>query len=316
MSLASSSSKEKKDSVTSKDGHLSSLTPSSYGRRAQHNNTVCTSNSIDIYGTYRRKRDDEVCDVGSSRQHIYDLSTTDLSDKMSGVSVSYSDHPYTEQETVRLNDNPLLNRIANSLDTEYEHMKKAAKSSSPTRRISGTDTANTSTTNQYAVKPQRPKTLNVTPEHGVAGPGDTGGTTAVALASPHSGGSHRSYTTNKTFVTSHHKAFTNSNTSSSSPSPASTPSPKLVYTPVDLADINATTTTTTTADNNNKPSRSHVPHTAHRNLSNHVLVSGPSGSRSAAGTLSCYSSTPPSSTSESTGMSTKPSKTDAYIAFI
>ena len=218
---------EKKNSVSSREGpSFVSLTPSTYHRRMQANGTLRTSNSVDIYGTYRRRRDD---DNHSSRQYLFDLSTADLSQTSSQPPPAYTEKPYSEQNTVRLNDDALsslsqassnqaLGRYRrNSMDNHLDFdLRQQSKSASPVRRVSPTDVDR----GQYEAKPQRPKTLNVTPEHSVTE-------------------QQYNYRYNISKSTSVHQAFTNSNTSSSSQSPASTPSPKLLNKSQNLIDLNS-----------------------------------------------------------------------------
>ncbi|XP_065660833.1 mitogen-activated protein kinase kinase kinase 9 [Hydra vulgaris] len=181
----------KKESVVNKEP----VTPS-YQKRI--NGTLRGSNLVDIYGTYRRVREEE---ISPSKQSLFDL-TTNLS-KMPPIydSPSYLEQSYSSQNTIRVDDDPLngLKRFSgnttssrprhSSVDNLIEYDSRyQSKSVSPVRRISEDN------------KPQRPITLNVTPEH--------------------------RYNTSRSTSVLPNQAFTNSNTSSSSQSP-STPSPKL-----------------------------------------------------------------------------------------
>ena len=174
------------------------MTPS-YQKRI-NNGTLRASNSVDIYGTYRRVRDEE--DSPHNKQYLFDLTTANLP-KMPPIqdSPNYLEQSYSSQNTLRMDDDP-LNRLKQSSGNhtmarprhssvenliEYDS-RYQSKSVSPIRRISEDN------------KPQRPITLNVTPEH--------------------------RYNTSRSTSILANQAFTNSNTSSSSQSP-STPSPKL-----------------------------------------------------------------------------------------
>ena len=202
--------KEKKDSVSSRETVSLSNTPI-YNRKLHPNGTRST---VDLYGTYRRRRDD---DTFNSRQQLDDLMTADIiQDGMTpSHHLSYNDS-YSEQDTIHFRDEMYLPNAAGARyqresstekpPIDYQH----SKSASPIRRASPSD--------PFDVKPQRPKTLDVTPEHIVQG---------VPVNSTPTYRFNVSNVSKNTGSISNH-AFANSNTSSSSQSPASTPSPKLI----------------------------------------------------------------------------------------
>ena len=215
--------REKKDSVSSREtGPLTtSMTPGPYHRRMQSNGNLRPSNSVDIYGTYRRKRDHE--DINSSRQYLDNSSLADY----------FADHAYSEQNTIHLREDDLYSNRPpvqqifqrhNSVDNYLnEESRTVSKSSSPVRRISAVTDADRA---QYEKKTQRPKTLNITPEHSVVQTPNIQPSrfdlskSSITLSST-------SHYQNSQYALPH-PAFTSSNTSSSSQSPASTPSPKLI----------------------------------------------------------------------------------------
>ena len=101
-----------------------------------------------------------------------------------------------------------------SSENQVEVRQQQSKSASPIRRVP-------QSTDQFEAKPQRPKTLNVTPDH------------KVPVQQEQSSQQFQRFNVSKPNNTAMYSqpfhAFTNSNTSSSSQSPASTPgSPKPV----------------------------------------------------------------------------------------
>lgn len=208
--------KEKKDSVSSRETVSLSNTPI-YNRKIPNG----TRSSMDIYGTYRRRRDD---DVSNSIQQLDDLAITNISQNAGGLVNMHYNESYSEQDTIHFRDdmypppitNPAVARFRREstekqVVVDYQH----SKSASPIRRASPSD--------PFDGKPQRPKTLDVTPEHIV----DQGGQPNPSPSAYRFNVSNVSNFSKSTTALSNH-AFANSNTSSSSQSPASTPSPKLI----------------------------------------------------------------------------------------
>ncbi|XP_057315339.1 mitogen-activated protein kinase kinase kinase 9-like [Hydractinia symbiolongicarpus] len=231
--------KEKKDSITGREG--TSLTPATYHRKMHANGNLRSSSqqSVDIYGTYRRKPNDSDS-YSSSRQVLYNLSTVDLLQTSPDQIQSFTE--YSEQDTVHLRDNQhdftqAANRYRrNSMDNHLDYdSRQQSKSAFPIRHVSPVD----SELARYEGKPQRPKTLNVTPEHSVQEQQQN----------------NTRYIISKSTSALSNQAFTNSNTSSSSQSPASTPSPKLLS-KSNLIDLNNVDKVRV------MPSRNHVNHTS------------------------------------------------------
>lgn len=205
--------KEKRDSTTSKDISTSGAIRS---RKSSGNGHIQKARSVDIYGTYTRKRDEEV--ESASRHYFFEMDEGNLH------SIASEEPEYSEQNTIRLGNDrypavdtdPLHsknNRFhrQHSLDNhiDYDTRSVKSKSSSPVRRISADTEVLIPTLACYDVKPVRPSTLDVTPEHSVQ----------TQKMKPYQKGPMSN------------NAFSYSNNSSSSQSPASTPSPKLKTTP-------------------------------------------------------------------------------------
>ena len=208
--------KEKKDSVGSQ-----SLSNTPIGnRRTSHE-------------TYRRRPDNGDFDFinSSSNSSIvnsvkpYDLSS--MSDISSTATISTQittthsvlpyNEPYSEQDTIHFREdmypqptaNAALARFRRKSSENQPDSRQQSKSASPIRRTS-------KSTDFHDSKPQRPKTLNVTPNHKVTEQANSESFPRFSVSK-------------STATIMHHsqpQPFTNSNTSSSSQSPVSTPSPK------------------------------------------------------------------------------------------
>lgn len=203
--------KEKKDSVSSRETVSLSNTPI-YNRKMHPNGT---RSSMDIYGTYRRRRDE---DTYNSRPQLDDLAASEIPHGGPG-NIHYNES-YSEQDTIHFRDEMYPPPITNAAvarfrreSTEKQIDYQYSKSSSPIRRASPSD--------PFDAKPQRPKTLDVTPEHIVQGQSN-----ASSSAYRFNVSNVPNFSKSTTALSNH--AFANSNTSSSSQSPASTPSPKLI----------------------------------------------------------------------------------------
>jgi len=190
--------KEKKDSVGSREAVSLSNTP--IGNRR-------TSNE-----TYRRRPD-----IGDFEPYdpssISDISTATTATTQ--CNLSYND-TYSEQDTIHFREDMYPQPTANAAlarfrrkSSENQDSRQQSKSASPIRRTS-------KTTDYHDSKPQRPKTLNVTPNHTVSEQSNSDSFPRFSVSKSTAPVMHHS----------HHQPFTNSNTSSSSQSPVSTPSPK------------------------------------------------------------------------------------------
>jgi len=232
--------KEKKDSVGSRETVSLSNTP--IGNRRKNHNGGHRSTSTSEFGTYRRRRDDDfeymndsnINLVNSTNNKSYELSSTsDISTANTNTTPSFShstslpyNDTYSEQDTIHFRGDMYSQPSANaaqarfrrvSSENQVEVRQQQSKSASPIRRVPQP------ASDQFDSKPQRPKTLNVTPDHKVAV------TTQQEQSSQQFQRFNVSKANNTVVYPQTFHAFTNSNTSSSSQSPASTPgSPKPV----------------------------------------------------------------------------------------
>lgn len=215
--------KEKKDSIGSRETVSLSNTP--IGNRRTNPNGAYQS-SGDIFGSYRRRLDDDVDYIKSNSNttnhssHIMDLSNSTIGSSSTSQLTHITNLPYTdsysEQDTIHFREdmytqpNTAISRFRQeSSDTQVD-IRQQSKSASPIRRTS-------QTTELHDSRPQRPRTLNVTPDHKVQEQSAYRFNVSKQAATMFSQPQHPSHP---------FQAFTNSNTSSSSQSPASTPSPK------------------------------------------------------------------------------------------
>ena len=208
--------KERKDSPMT-PSHYGAYRPRSSGSLKQK--ISCGDSNSIVYGTYRRKHtEDDPLDKMATVSHPNLIDLDDISSPICSyelINASNSYDPYANRHSRNYDkrnrfSNPELDSINRNTSGSF------LGGTSPNRRASSPVEFNLE---DPPVKPQRPNTLNVTPEHSVVQTKPQP-ERKLGISKSSSG------------IATQIAAFGNSNTSSSSQSPASqspsTPSPKLV----------------------------------------------------------------------------------------